>query len=56
MSKITERRSWLWPVAIAALFVLLFAGSGWLARVAWHVQEVPMDTETQPAVVGGTSR
>ena len=54
--KSATRRSWLWPVAIIALFVLLFAGSGWLVHVAWQVQEVPMDTESQPAAVGGTVR
>jgi hypothetical protein len=41
---------------IAALFVLLFLGAGWLAQVAWEVQEVPIDTESQPGVVGGTVR
>jgi hypothetical protein len=43
-------------VAILALFVLLFVGAGWLVHVAWEVREVPMDTESQPAVVGGTLR
>jgi hypothetical protein len=51
-----QERSWLWPVAILALFVLLFVGAGWLVHVAWEVREVPMDTESQPAVVGGTLR
>jgi hypothetical protein len=47
------KRSWLWPAAIAALFLLLFVGAGWLARVAIRVGEVPIDTTTQPAARGG---
>jgi hypothetical protein len=50
------RKPWLWPAAIAALFVLLFVGAGWLVHVARQVQEVPIDTEVQPAAVGGTRR
>jgi hypothetical protein len=46
-------RDWLWPAAIAALFLLLFAGASWLAVVAVDVGEVPLDNETHPAVVGG---
>ncbi|HEX9593638.1 MAG TPA: hypothetical protein VGB12_09900 [bacterium] len=56
MSETKQERSWLWPAAITALFVLLFAGAGWLAHVAWEVREAPLDTESQPGVVGGTFR
>lgn|GEM_PF-2815737 len=47
------KRSWLWPAAIVALFLLLFVGAGWLARVAIRVGEVPIDTTAQPAARGG---
>jgi len=53
MSKTTAKRSWLWPAAIVALFLLLFVGAGWLARVAIRVGEVPIDTTAQPAARGG---
>jgi len=47
------RRSWSWPVAILLLFVVLLAGSAWMARVATRVAEVPIDTHTHPAARGG---
>ena len=47
------KRPWLWPVAIVLLFLLLFVGSVWLARVAIQVGEIPIDTTAQPAVRGG---
>jgi len=51
--KPAAQRPWLWPVAIVALFLLLFVGAGWLARVAIQVGEVPFDTTAQPAARGG---
>lgn len=50
------RRSWAWPVGIVLLFVVLVAGSAWMARVAARVGEVPIDTHTQPAARGGVRR
>jgi hypothetical protein len=50
------KRPWLWPVAIVALFLLLFVGAVWLARVAIQVGEVPIDTTAEPAARGGSVR
>jgi len=50
------RRSWAWPVVIVLLFVVLLAGSTWMARVAVRVGEVPIDTHTRPAARGGVNR
>jgi H+/Cl- antiporter ClcA len=52
--KSATRHPWLWPVAIVALFLLLFVGSVWLARVAHQVGEVPIDTAAEPAARGGS--